>query len=156
MLVICNNCNKKFTIEDKLIPDSGRLLQCGSCEHKWFFKNEVVNNEIDDIKKVLTDKNNEINIYKQKKYTPKSISNDKTEEVSEKFDKSDTEHNYKIKKINFFKTFLVFVITLISVVLIFDTFKEPLSIFIPNIKTLLNNLYLTLNDIFLFFKDLTK
>ena len=41
MIITCNNCNKKFDIDSTLIPDKGRLLQCASCDHKWFFKKEV-------------------------------------------------------------------------------------------------------------------
>ena len=37
MIISCDKCNKKFEIADKLIPDTGRLLQCGSCLHKWHY-----------------------------------------------------------------------------------------------------------------------
>ena len=37
MIISCEECNKKFEIDEKLIPSEGRTLQCGSCEHKWFF-----------------------------------------------------------------------------------------------------------------------
>ena len=45
MIITCNNCNKKFDIDSNLIPDKGRLLQCASCDHKWFFKKEVIEND---------------------------------------------------------------------------------------------------------------
>ena len=38
MIIDCPVCNKKFDIDQDLIPTDGRLLQCGSCNHKWFFK----------------------------------------------------------------------------------------------------------------------
>ena len=38
MIISCEKCNKKFNIQDNLIPNEGRLLQCGSCNHKWFYK----------------------------------------------------------------------------------------------------------------------
>ena len=38
MIINCPNCDKKFEIDKKLIPSNGRLLQCGSCNNKWFFK----------------------------------------------------------------------------------------------------------------------
>ncbi len=43
MIISCHKCNKKFEIADKLIPDTGRLLQCGSCLHKWHYvsKNKI-------------------------------------------------------------------------------------------------------------------
>ena len=49
MIITCNNCNKKFDIDSTLIPDKGRLLQCASCDHKWFFKNEVLEKKISTI-----------------------------------------------------------------------------------------------------------
>ena len=40
MIISCPSCNKKFKIEDDLIPSKGRNLQCGSCNHNWFYKIE--------------------------------------------------------------------------------------------------------------------
>ena len=37
MIIQCENCNKKFEIQDNLIPDKGRLLECGSCSHQWHY-----------------------------------------------------------------------------------------------------------------------
>ena len=42
MIISCNNCHKKFDINSDLIPQNGRLLECSSCNHQWFFKKEVV------------------------------------------------------------------------------------------------------------------
>ena len=38
MIITCPNCNKQFKIDNSLIPDDGRDLQCGSCDHVWFYK----------------------------------------------------------------------------------------------------------------------
>ena len=38
MIISCENCNKRFEVSDNLKPEQGRLLQCSSCDHKWFFK----------------------------------------------------------------------------------------------------------------------
>ena len=38
MIITCPNCNKQFKIDNSLIPDEGRDLQCGSCESIWFYK----------------------------------------------------------------------------------------------------------------------
>ena len=51
MIIACPNCKKKFEIDQKLIPSEGRMLQCGSCDHQWFFKiddpeKKTVNEEI--------------------------------------------------------------------------------------------------------------
>ena len=38
MIITCPNCEKRFKIDNSLIPNEGRDLQCGSCEHVWFYK----------------------------------------------------------------------------------------------------------------------
>ena len=46
MIITCPNCNKKFKIDNSLIPDEGRNLQCGSCTHVWLYKIEEENSKI--------------------------------------------------------------------------------------------------------------
>ena len=46
MIITCPNCNKQFKIDNFLIPDEGRNLQCGSCNHVWFYKEEDENEAI--------------------------------------------------------------------------------------------------------------
>ena len=41
MIISCEQCNKKFDVESSLIPTDGRLLQCSSCNHKWFYKKNI-------------------------------------------------------------------------------------------------------------------
>ena len=67
MIINCPDCNKKFEIDENLIPNHGRLLQCGSCNHKWFFKlktnDEIIENETNtNTEKIFTE-----NIESQKK-----------------------------------------------------------------------------------------
>ena len=156
MLVICESCNKKFKIDDDLIPESGRLLQCGSCEHKWFFQKK--NNEVQNIERTV-DKTNikKINPNTKKKVQKiQKFNIKKSDEPYNNIDEPLNDENKKVKNINFFKTFIVLIISIIALILILDTFKEPLSAHMPNIKITLTNLYLTLNDISLFLKDLIK
>ena len=40
MIIKCINCAKKFDVNSELIPSEGRTIQCGSCNHIWFFKKE--------------------------------------------------------------------------------------------------------------------
>lgn len=42
MIIECINCTKKFDVNSELIPTDGRTIQCGSCNHVWFFK---INNQ---------------------------------------------------------------------------------------------------------------
>ena len=48
MFIECPNCNKKFDVDQNLIPESGRLVQCGSCQHTWVYK-KLLAPEIEDI-----------------------------------------------------------------------------------------------------------
>ena len=41
MIISCDQCHKKFEIDSNLIPRDGRLLECGSCNHKWFYKQDI-------------------------------------------------------------------------------------------------------------------
>ena len=43
MIIECPNCNKKFNLDEKLIPENGRTLKCSSCAHVWHHK--IVLNE---------------------------------------------------------------------------------------------------------------
>ncbi len=54
MIISCLNCNKKFNIDEKLIPENGRLLQCSSCNHKWHYTKPKKENVI------LSEKNEEV------------------------------------------------------------------------------------------------
>ena len=51
-----DQCQKKFEIESSLIPEKGRLLQCSSCNHQWFYKNDI-SEETKVILKKKDDKN---------------------------------------------------------------------------------------------------
>ena len=46
MIIECINCKKVFEINSELIPENGRTIQCGSCNHVWFYNPRVI-----DIKK---------------------------------------------------------------------------------------------------------
>ncbi|MDA7459970.1 zinc-ribbon domain-containing protein [Candidatus Pelagibacter ubique] len=63
MIITCNNCNKKFDIDSSLISDKGRLLQCASCDHKWFFKKVVPENPVSSIDEDIA--NDNANIFEQ-------------------------------------------------------------------------------------------
>ena len=51
---------------------------------------------------------------------------------------------------------LVFIISSIAIIILVDTFKSQISSVVPNIELILFNLYETLKDIVLFFKDLIR
>jgi len=154
MQIICENCRKKFEINAELIPSEGRLLQCGSCDHKWHYKIIEKINEVDEVdeKYLDLDKKQKYTIDIEKKDKPKKI--DKIKKI-EDTEKEELKKNENIKT-NYFKLFLVIIISFIAIVILIDTFQNPISKIIPNINIILNNLYESLKDINLFFKDLIQ
>ena len=152
MEIQCPKCNRSFKIDKSLIPEKGRLLQCGTCSHKWFFKNIIHEN------KTKTVNINEENILKKPKITEK-VQNPKININEEENNKTEIKDDIRKKndnKINYIKFFFVVIISTVALILILDTFKDILIKIFPNIKILLNNLYETLKDISLFFYDLVS
>ena len=150
MIITCKQCYKKFEIESDLIPKSGRLLQCNSCNHKWFYKRDIS----EETKVVL-----ERQDIKIKKIEPiiKENNNIKIFNDSETFKKNKRKHSYRHienKKLSFLNVILVFIISIIALIVLLDTFKSPISLMIPNIEFILESLYETLKDILLFIQDL--
>jgi predicted Zn finger-like uncharacterized protein len=181
MIIACLNCKKKFEIDSGLIPDKGRLLQCNGCNHQWFFKKENINKltsqaEIDEpdelrdttqtnaypeAKKIEEDKESEKS--ETIELLDKTFKNDSEIEKNLIQDKSKTKQDNNIKtaslnkgnkKYNILSLFIVFVLSFISIIIVLDTFQAPISKIFPNIKIILYNLYETIKDIELFFKDL--
>ncbi len=147
MIISCDQCHKKFEIDSNLIPRDGRLLECGSCNHKWFYKQDI------------EDKTEEIIIEPQLKNIEeedidpirKDISQIKELDTSSK--KKEIIENKKIGVLNII---IVFIISFVALIILVETFKKPISIYIPNIEFILNSLHEILRDIILFFKDLIK
>ena len=141
MIIACDNCNKKFDIDANLIPEKGRLLQCSSCNHKWFFKNEAIFKFIEPIKDLTIDKD---------------IKNSKKTSIysEEKTKKTLTGENKVLKKYNILNLSIICMISFVAIIIIIDTFKYPLSKIFPNIEFLLYNLYESIKDVSLFLKNL--
>ena len=160
MIITCPNCNKQFKIDNSLIPDDGRDLQCGSCEHVWFYKPELESevpltlNENASIDKVepdieIKDKNEE---FSEKLNQEKTIK-PKIKEITKKTDKT-------VKKpVNtgpkFLSYLIVFIISFVALVILLDTLKTPLINIFPGLELILFNLFETLKDIKLFIIDLS-
>ncbi len=149
MIIVCPSCEKKFEVDENLIPDKGRLLKCGSCDQTWFF-----NKKIDNQEKLLIDKP-----IKQKKILykneniDKSVSNIPVRPGSELV-KYKKKSNFTISK--FFNYLIVIILSFFGIIIILDTFKNPLSEIFPNLELILYNLFETLKDLVLFVKDLIK
>ena len=160
MIIICNNCNKKFDLDSDFISSNGRLLQCGSCNHKWFFKKENPEKTASPID------NDSINIFNQNISTNKEkdlnekIEIDTVEELETKIDNGindDIPVITKLRKKKNFKILNILIVVLFSFVafiIIVDTFKYPIGQVVPNIEFILYNLYESIKDISLFIRDL--
>ena len=155
MIITCPSCNKKFNVDASLIPQEGRTLQCGFCDHKWFFKTENTEEEL----KVL-EKNIPEPVIEDNKNLSKNIKEGITDEEDhdrEAVNSSKEELGKKVSKkndANYFKILIVIIISFIALILILETFKLQLSLIIPNIEIVLDNLYQSINDIKLFLFDL--
>ena len=147
MIIDCPNCNKKFNIDQTLIPIEGRLLQCGSCNHKWYFKLNIVEN-VNEEKEIKAKPDLKINNEAKDRPIKK--------EINTEIEKIITVKKKEKNKINYLNILLVIIISLIAFILVLDTFKHQLTSIFPNINFLLDNLYQSLEDIKLFTLDLIK
>ena len=158
MIVSCEKCSKNFSIRDDLIPEEGRLLQCGKCNYKWFYKSDIKKNKLENENRnnIVID-NSDSN--KNKKSIEKNI-NDTLPTEKKEFKKNEKIINKSIKKAkyetNIVKRLAVLIISIIAIIILFDTFKYQLENYIPGLNIILNNLYETLKDLYLFAKDLIK
>ena len=150
MIISCDQCHKKFEIDSNLIPKDGRLLECGSCNHKWFYKHNIE----DKTEEIIVEP--QLKNIEEENIDPIQTNISQINELDTSSEKKEIVENKKIKKISILNIIIVFIISFVALIILIETFKDPISIFIPNIKFILNSLYETLNDIILFFKDLIK
>ncbi len=149
MIIICPCGEKKFEVDENLIPDKGRLLKCGSCDQTWFFNKKIDNQEKSLIDKPIKQKK----ILYKNENIDKSVSNIPVRPGSELV-KYKEKSNFTISK--FFNYLIVIILSFFGIIIILDTFKNPLSEIFPNLELILYNLFETLKDLVLFVKDLIK
>ena len=164
MIIECPACSKKFNIDEKLIPDEGRLLKCGNCDHTWFYKKEEnLKLEIETIKINEIDENkSEINIepvnvpIKQTKKVRKKISKKTSTKESTSKELVSIDKSYVSRENNIIKKIFLIIISIIAFILLMDTFKNQISVIFPGILKMSDSLYLVINDLKLFIKDLVR
>ena len=163
MIITCPNCNKQFRIDNSLIPNEGRDLQCGSCNHIWFYKIEQENDEILKLNNEIENKNIEVKvenkkeIIEEKKKEFEKINtkvNNENENILERQKNSNLSKNSKNNGIKFFSYLIVFAISIVALIILLDTVKIPLIKVFPGLEIVLFNLFETLQDIKLFIIDL--
>ena len=163
MQIECPTCKKKFNVNDSLIPYQGRLLQCGFCDYKWFFKKEEILNENSSTQsspsiKILTDaeipNDTEIIINQAEEEIRKPFKKEINQSTS-KLDKNITISKDQNITGEIFSYIVVGIVSFVAIIILLDTFKSPLRDIFPQLDYLLSSLYETLKDIKLFIIDLT-
>ena len=145
MIIACPCGEKKFEIDESLIPEKGRNLQCGSCNRKWVYKKPIKEELVEEVKPKIDLNEFEDNTEHEDEETKNEIDENNQIEKEKKIVK---------KKINILRIILVFLISFVALIIIIDTFESPLKTVFPNIDLLMNSLYETLHDVVLFIKDL--
>ena len=163
MIIDCIKCDKKFEVNASLIPDGGRTIQCGSCNHIWFYKPKIELSK-NEIKTEISSSKSKNNVLENKKDDQDNQKSSKTEETKKFENLTNTEPSsnelinenkkttFSLSK--FLSYFLVFLITFIALIIVLDTFKNPLSSIIPGLEIFLYNFFETLKDLYLFIKNL--
>ena len=164
MIITCPNCNKQFKIDNSLIPDEGRDLQCGSCNHIWFYNIQEKNNEVLELKQEIVSEDIETKAENKEEITEDKrqpqqiiktkINKKKEEKNSEKQKNTTTFKTTENKGNKFFSYLIVFIISFVALIILLDTLKTPLINVFPGLEIILFNLFETLQDIKLFIIDL--
>ena len=163
MIIDCIKCDKKFEVNASLIPDDGRTIQCGSCNHVWFYKPEIEQSKNEIKAEITSPKSNNNDLENKKidnvneKLSETEDTNDheniaKTESSSDEVINENKKTTFSVSK--FLSYFLVFLITFIALIIVLDTFKSPLSSIFPGLEIFLYNFFETLKDLYLFIKNL--
>ena len=157
MIIQCINCNKKFEVDPELIPEKGRTIQCGSCDHNWFYKKDIPQPSSEIHEEIpVVEETQEINISNQEVGEINILD----ENFEDKTASKQIDDKINSKKSNVFNKIIsyliVAVISFVALIIVLDTFKTPLNNIFPNLEQILFNLYETFEDIGLFFKDLIK
>ena len=160
MIITCPNCNKQFKIENSLIPNDGRDLQCGSCNHLWFYQAEdeskaplTLNENVSrsEVESVIVEKDKNLKFSKklqQEKIIKPEIKKEISKEIPDNIKKSVN------KGSNFLSFLIVLIISFVALIILLDTLKTPLISVFPGLEIILFNLFETLQDIKLFIIDL--
>ena len=166
MIISCPNCNKKFKIDQNIIPLGGRFLQCSNCKHKWHFKIEkkekidvgslksekvFFENKSEQIKINSTENDSLIEENYKKELKKKEKVVKKTKKI-----KKNINQNRKDKPTRFLNMIIILIISFVAVVIVLDTFRIELSKYIPFFNPMLNSIYAVIADINLFIKDLIR
>ena len=98
MIIDCPCGKKKFNVKGELIPDKGRLLQCGECDREWFYSKNI--NRINETNvEIPVEEMVQESFGIEDEYSDDVLEEDKTVEL----EKPKTSKRQKDKQFNFFK-----------------------------------------------------
>ena len=165
MIISCPECNKRFNIDQNLIPEDGRLLQCSNCMHKWHFiiekKEKIIEQPIKSEEIITESKNQEKKINPSQEFIP--IKNEtvekelkKEQKATNKIKKKEQKRKKKDKPIKLLNMIIVIIISVAALIIIIDTFRIELSKYMPFLNPMLESFYAIIADINSFIKDLIR
>ena len=152
MIIECICGKKKFEVNSDLIPNTGRTIQCGSCEKVWFFNPNKESLKINE--ELETNISEPVVKQKTKEIKPKKeIDNlDKNEKKKFEVTRYKAKSSFNITKL--LSYILVSIISFVALIILIDTFKSVLYVVFPGLELMIFSLFETLKDIQLFIKDL--
>ena len=161
MIISCPECNKRFNIDQNLIPEDGRLLQCSNCMHKWHFiiekKEKIIEQPIKSEEIITETKNQEKKINPSQEFIPiEEETVEKKLKKEQKVKKKEQKRKKKDKTIKLLNMIIVIIISVAALIIIIDTFRIELSKFMPFVNPMLDSFYAIIADINSFVKDLIR
>ena len=153
MIIECINCSKIFDVNSDLIPSTGRTIQCGSCNHVWFFNPNKVNLKLKE--EIQPRVSIPINNQKIEDIRPKKKTDNLNKTEKKKFEVTRYQAKSSLSITKFLSYILVSIITFVALIILIDTFKSVLYVVFPGLELMIFSLFETLKDIQLFIKDLT-
>ena len=161
MIISCPECNKRFNINQNLIPNDGRLLQCSNCMHKWHFiiekKENIIEQPIKSEEIIGESKNQEKKINPSQEFIPiEDETVEKKLKKEQKVKKKEKKGKKKDKPIKLLNMIMVIIISVAALIIIIDTFRIELSKYMPFLNSMLDNFYTIIADINSFIKDLIR
>ena len=165
MIISCPECNKRFNIDQNLIPEDGRLLQCSNCMHKWHFiiekKEKIIEQPIKSEEIITESKNQEKKINPSQEFIPiedETIEKElkKEQKVINKVKKKEQKRKKKEKPLKLLNMIIVIIISMVALIIIIDTFRIELSKYMPFLNPMLDSFYAIIADINSFIKDLIR
>jgi len=152
MIIVCVNCNKKFEVNSSLIPEKGRSIQCGACNHIWFYTKKIEIPTNTEVSKQAKDRDDFYKINNKNTEPASTIKKDTDDKEFSEKKVINKKSNFSLSKI--FSYLIVLIISFIALILVLETFKSYVSNIFPGLEMLLYNLFETVKDIYLFSKNL--